>query len=160
MGAALAHLVAEGPDAVPDAGSAEQDQALQDDAEARTERAVLVNGIRERHPDWPDGMVEATADIVMAGEELPPLAPDTEAENAPVPIRPAPADQARSTRSGTSRKGGKSNAEKARSLREKHPDWTVARIAERVGVTERTARRYFNPAPAAHSDAESGDLAA
>ena len=97
---------------------------------------------------WPE-------DIAAAVE--PDQAPKPEPAAMPAPIRPAPADQARRG-TGKPSRNGQSNAEKARKLREKHPDWTVARIAERVGVTERTARRYFSPAPGAQ--AEPTDMAA
>ncbi len=152
MGAALAHLVADSPaddTAEPEtndsAHRAYQDRmdelnAAARHAEAWTEHGVIVNALRDSHPD--------------------------DAPETATPIRPAPVDQARSTNRTTGRAAGRSNAEKARALREKHPDWTVARIAERVGVTERTARRYFTATPAAPIEAapagtvESGDLAA
>ncbi len=56
MGAALAHLVAEVPvTAFADqaADQVEDGEHYQDDAEARTERAVVVNALRERHPTGP-----------------------------------------------------------------------------------------------------------
>ncbi|MCE0535752.1 hypothetical protein LWF15_09520 [Kineosporia rhizophila] len=143
MGAALAHLVHETPAAEPTAEPVEHDQ---DDAEAWTERAVIVNALRDQHTDQP------------APADTEPIAP---AETA-TPIRSAEADQARRPTKGTRRAGASGNADKARKLRERYPDWTVARIAERVGVTERTARRYLNTAPADQTDQapESADLAA
>ncbi len=76
MGAALAHLVHETPAAEPTAEPVEHDQ---DDAEAWTERAVIVNALRDQHTDQP------------APADTEPIAP---AETA-TPIRSAEADQAR-----------------------------------------------------------------
>jgi Protein of unknown function (DUF2637)/HTH domain len=52
-------------------------------------------------------------------------------------------------------------------LRKQHPAWTVKQIAERAGVSERTARRHLNTTPAvtpaaplAVPDADRGDIAA
>lgn len=47
-------------------------------------------------------------------------------------------------------------------LREKHPDWTVAQIAERAGVSPRTVRRYLNAPnpPGAEPGDTAGDAAA
>ncbi|MCE0536003.1 helix-turn-helix domain-containing protein [Kineosporia rhizophila] len=162
MGAALAHLVAEVPvTAFADqaADQVEDGEHYQDDAEARTERAVVVNALRERHPDWSAEVIAGTAEAMASAEALPAPAPrialvetaqgePTSVAEASVPNRPAKRNRPRT--------GARTNAEKAIALRERHPDWTVARIAQRVGVTERTARRYFT-APAAE---EQTDLAA
>ncbi|GLY33557.1 hypothetical protein Kisp02_69220 [Kineosporia sp. NBRC 101731] len=53
-----------------------------------------------------------------------------------------------------------SNADKAVALREKHPEWTYARIGKQLGVTERTVSRYFRPATetTATDVVESGDI--
>jgi hypothetical protein len=165
MGAALAHLVAEPIDQGDPDEIAEHDRGVAEhldyldrmdalrasgaDAEAWTRSAVIMNALREHDQNGPDAIADAGhLDIVPSNIDQ---APDT--------VRPAPVDQARSTARTTGRTSGRSNAEKARALREKHPDWTVARIAERVGVTERTARRYFTATPAALIEAAPPELA-
>ncbi|GLY32421.1 hypothetical protein Kisp02_57860 [Kineosporia sp. NBRC 101731] len=152
MGAALAHLVHDGPDTERDA--AELEQYEQDTAEyldhldrVIQEGAARAADDRQRPLPWPteaEAWTErAIAASLIRGRQ------DDQAEESD-PVRPASVDQAERGNTSTGRSGkrtGRSNAEKARSLREKHPDWTVARIAERVGVTERTTRRYLNTTP-------------
>ena len=182
MGAALHHLVNEPPalpaapalvgvpapvealaPVVEPATDPEDEDGPQDgpdDAEARTERAVIVNELRERHPHWPDEVTAALAEMVTAAENpvgvLPTPAPRAitalpvqAPENAPAEgaeDAEASQDIPRVPVVATSRQPGRTTSTrvKALGLREKHPDWTVAKIAKQVGVTERTVRRYLN----------------
>ncbi len=61
-------------------------------------------------------------------------------------------EQAKPKRPATRRRaGGVSVAVKVARLRVKYPDWTVAQIAEKAGMSERNARRHLNAAPAGQS---------
>jgi outer membrane biosynthesis protein TonB len=67
--------------------------------------------------------------------------PETEPEPEPEPKRRVPNPRRRPA--------VRSAAEKVTRLRTKNPDWTVRQIAEKAGVTERTARRHLNTPAAA-----------
>jgi DNA-binding NarL/FixJ family response regulator len=84
---------------------------------------------------------------------------DPAAGEAPAPPRPAPRFKTSSaakedasrppsstTRPTPSRQSGAATGTgvTVRRLRSQHPGWTVARIAQRAGVTERTVRRHLN----------------
>ena len=168
MGAALHHLVTEHP-AFTATEAPDTDQAGApagtDDAEVRTERAVIENAMRERHPDWPVGTVAEMAEALATVGHLPTPAPRAiPAESgapAPAPTGPKaiPTRVTRtSARTASTRKapaGG--TAVKVRALREKHPDWTAEQIAAKAGVTDRTVRRHLKPsisaAPAPSAEA-------
>jgi hypothetical protein len=47
----------------------------------------------------------------------------------------------------TTRPASRSAADKVTRLRTRYPEWTVGQIAEKAGVTERTARRHLNTTP-------------
>ncbi|GAA3603571.1 hypothetical protein GCM10022223_19020 [Kineosporia mesophila] len=153
MGAALAHLVHDAPDTVRD--GAERERHEKGTAEYLDHLDRLAQGGADQpagagtHPQpWPSA-AEAWTEKAITETLIRERQHDQSAET--MPIRPASVDQAKRSNASAGRsvkRTGRSNAEKARTLREKYPDWTVARIAERVGVTERTARRYLNAAPA------------
>ncbi|GAA3632840.1 hypothetical protein GCM10022223_58950 [Kineosporia mesophila] len=166
MGAALHHLVTEtaevteGPAVVGPSveGDDQGDAAGPDDAEVWTERAVIVNAVRERHPSWPADAVAEIAEALAPTGHLPTPAPRT-----------VPADDqgdtvaARKPRTSVRATAGRKSvgtATKVHELRAKHPEWTVEKIASRVGVTDRTVRRHLNTAPAEISAETSIDLPA
>ncbi|GAB6901541.1 hypothetical protein JCM9957A_46310 [Kineosporia succinea] len=160
MGAALYHLVNE--------HQAEDVPAL-DAAEAWTERSVIANAVRERHPDPIAETAAETADVLAEpghGEEpetddaavavgelsreedsLSRLIDLVNVMNARHPEWNLPVPEARTEgRPGAStRKPRRVDAgTKIRDLRAKHPDWTVEKIAAKAGVTDRTVRRHLN----------------
>jgi hypothetical protein len=87
---------------------------------------------------------------------MPEPEPEPEPEAVPEPVpepdpepepeaKPEPEPVVRRTRA----RGAKPvpTGVKVARLRERYPQWTVAQIADRAGVSERTARRYLNTAP-------------
>jgi Homeodomain-like domain len=87
------------------------------------------------------------------------------AEPAPV-AGPAPVRARRprtaagvSRTSGAGGKGGKDTAAAVARLRAQHPDWTPRQIAARLGVTDRTVRRYLNPTTGPAGDADASRAA-
>ncbi|GAA3618411.1 hypothetical protein GCM10022223_38960 [Kineosporia mesophila] len=147
MGAALHHLVneIEAPDRVSD-----QVPTL-DTAEARTERAVIVNAMRERHTDWPAETVTEVAEALASAGDLPTPArrtlsaeADSDLNAAEAPEDPSRTERKTSRSKATSGRSTRGTGAKVAELRAKHPDWTVDRIAAKAGVTDRTVRRHLN----------------
>jgi hypothetical protein len=84
-------------------------------------------------------------------EKQPEGQPREQVEDRPVQRRPDPAR--------TPRKVASAAATVTR-LRRQHPAWTVAQVAERAGVSERTARRHLNATPTTSTVQAAADLAA
>jgi hypothetical protein len=136
-----------------------------DDAEARTEHAVIVNELRQRHPHWPADTVTDVAGVLAPVGVLPTPAPRTITalpDQAPAGEPAETSDDSAAVQDippapvvATSRQAGRTTSTRVKvlGLREKHPDWTVAKIAKQVGVTERTVRRYLNAEDAAENPA-------
>jgi hypothetical protein len=74
------------------------------------------------------------------------------AEPAPVPEDEPETPAAPVKRTPTAATGRSSTGARVTRLRDRHPDWTTARIAERVGVSERTVRRYLSATPSQPTD--------
>ena len=87
-----------------------------------------------RRADTPAAEADTTPDT--GADSAPDTTADTGADSAPDPGRAA----ARTRR-------GQSKADRARALKDKHPDMTTADIAARLDVQPRTVRRYLS-APA------------
>ncbi|GAB3265209.1 hypothetical protein GCM10027456_48500 [Kineosporia babensis] len=183
MGAALHHLVSESadPHEAPAPAEAVNGGDTPDEAEARTERIVIENAMRERHPQWPTETVTEIAGALAAeGGQLPTPAPRTRTpepatdpaepgktdgvdgaeESAPKPVAAAtvPRPVVRATTTGAG--GGKprtDTAARVQKLRDKHPEWTAAQIATRAGVTERTVRRHLNTSTTPTDPSASGE---
>ncbi|MFI5953786.1 helix-turn-helix domain-containing protein [Cryptosporangium sp. NPDC051539] len=96
-------------------------------------------------PEWQAGEHEASEQIAAGDttsyESMDALVADTtdtqqsEPVTASVPARPKPARR------------GPSTADRVAKLRQRHPGMTQAEAAKRLGVTDRTIRRHWNPAP-------------
>jgi hypothetical protein len=131
MGAALAHLVADIP---PAQATDTKTPAAGDAAENAPQASTVVPAPGYQvHPDATVEPVPAIDDVDPVGDEI---------GEVPAP-RPAP----RMTKSpvrATTRPSAVSTAVKVARLREKHPDWTLAQIAEKARVSERTVRRHLN----------------
>ncbi|GAA3624468.1 hypothetical protein GCM10022223_46920 [Kineosporia mesophila] len=150
-------------------GTSVQEPDGPDEAESRTEHAVILNELRERHPDWPTETVTDVAGALAPGGVLPTPAPraitavaDAAPESGPEALadtepQDTPATPAPTVKPSVSRRPGRttSTRDKVLGLREKHPDWTVAKIAKQVGVSDRTTRRYLNGDGASESPAQS-----
>jgi hypothetical protein len=141
MGAALAHLVTENPTpetqiTLSTGPGAEEAPADEASKNAPQTSAPLTTD--------PPGDNQTADDDAKPGAGVVP------------PPRPAPRRTARAGRTGT--------AVKVARLRARHPDWTVGQIAERVGISNRTARRHLNapttPNTAPADPAAAGDVAA
>ena len=84
----------------------------------------------------------------------PALAPEPEPEPVTMPEpspkpEPEPAEVTQPRAKTPARRPAvRSAAEKVTRLRARYPEWTVGQIAAKAGVTERTARRHLNTAPA------------
>jgi hypothetical protein len=97
------------------------------------------------------GMGAALAHLIRdPGSAVEATTPEAEPEQRPTP------NKART--SSTSRAG--STAATVARLRQRHPDWTVAQIAQRAGVTDRTVRRHLNGSTADAHDAPGEEAAA
>jgi len=98
-------------------------------------------------PEWQAGEREASEQIAAGQtksydsmDALLDVGAPTESVPVPAeaaPSKPAPAKSARRTNTATA----------VARLRAKHPRLTQADAAKRLGVTERTVRRYWNPTP-------------
>ncbi|MBT0771360.1 DUF2637 domain-containing protein [Kineosporia sp. J2-2] len=164
----ILHPVAPAPAAASvELGSAVGAVAGPDEAEARTERAVIANALRERHPQWPAETIDATAADMTPGEALPTPAPQVSAASGAEASGEADAEvdvevdtvldivpdeipgevdvPEAAVASRPVRRAGRTTSTRVRvqELRAKHPQWSAQQIAERVGVTDRTARRYL-----------------
>jgi hypothetical protein len=127
MGAALAHLVAEGHDD-------HDDQRGQDGEDVRDVPVTSADV-----PDVPG----TSPSVTVTSQDVPAV---TAAHPAATGRRTTTQGTTRSSAGRSSRSSTDTAARVAR-LRERHPDLTAAQIARRLGVTDRTVRRYL----AAHS---------
>jgi len=144
MGAALAHLVAETPPATP-AGT--ESTAAGEAAVSAPQASALVPA--PGYQVHPDARVEPVPAIDTDTDP----ADEDEIGEIPAP-RPAPRMVKPPVRR-PARPSASATAVKVARLREKHPDWTLAQIAEKAGCHERTVRRHLNtPVPAADVPAD------
>jgi hypothetical protein len=146
MGAALAHLVADtSPVQVPPAEPslpAELDVSVPPAND--TSAAPIPAPGYQVHPDArvePVPAVDDVDDVDPVGDEI---------GEFPTP-RPAPR-MAKPAVRPAARPSAASTSVKVTRLREKHPDWTLAQIAEKARVSERTVRRHLNTPPVAEPD--------
>ena len=73
---------------------------------------------------------------------------------------PAPRTTSTPSKPAGTRRGAGNAGDRVRRLRSQHPEWTVSRIAERAGVSERTARRHLNATSTNDASGPDADLAA
>jgi hypothetical protein len=96
------------------------------------------------------GMGAALAHLIRDGADGAEPTAEAEPEQRPAPAKSRPPSTTRT---------GATAATVAR-LRQRHPDWTVAQIAQRAGVTDRTVRRHLNGAATAAPGAPPEEAAA
>jgi hypothetical protein len=107
--------------------------------------AALAHLIRDTAPIVPVAVTDEDVDNDDA-PEVPEAATVVPAPTrAPrVPSTTAAKPTGTSARTARPARRAGNAGDRVRRLRAQHPEWTVARIAERAGVSERTARRHLN----------------
>ncbi len=93
--------------------------------------AALTHLLRTGHGQVPASAVATVPDA--PADSTPDTSVDTGPDTAPAPARPAPRT-----------KRGPSTATRVAKLRATHPDMSAADIATRLGISDRTVRRYLS----------------
>ena len=101
-------------------------------------------------PEWQAGEREASEQIAAGAttsyDSMDALFTDT-AETQPEPAAATEPVKSSVTARPKPARRGPSTADRVAKLRQRHPDITQAEAANRLGVTDRTIRRHWNPVP-------------